>query len=754
MRCTFLMAALVSTFLCTPAAFARRGGGAVFSSPLNLPQLTVAQAQSMFTFLGSFKVPNNGTTGFAFGGGALSVSGTTMYMTSLVYEPVGSSNVNGIGSFAIPAISGSPDYTGGNGPSAGAAVLESPRTIGTMPPTTYTLTSGYTAGSTCAVFSSLPVGIAANAGWYLDFSGGATDDMLVTSVGSCNGASSVGWASGLSTTYTSALSVYEWNPGRIFTNSNAGNEEFTGTLVANGELYITGGGEYDGNCNGQLGWIAMTSPSIGPTWSIVTPSGGSAPSFVPGGYSAAQVSRYFAGPIAPVPSTWQSILGPDYEAGGPSFSVNSCAQPWGPTFQSFNASSVTNSGTPVSITSALGYYDATNEKLSGRAYSGPFPLTTTTGYYPATLTVAPAHNDTSETLSLPTSPVTLVASVATTGEMSVTSFTVGAFSNSGINYTFGGSGTATITSGSTSIDLSAITTGAIGPNETLVLTGTGIPSGTTITTTSGGAGTYTMSAAATATETSESITWEPPGIPSGAYMQPSYDYVPGATLTTGTYWEGDAPTTAISSQTMTLAPTGYPANTAWTMFFSDGSSAVGLVNGATFTPLTPIAGCASGCTTSVTMGPMGDEYHNGYDGQNGGGFIVPGTSTYIAFYDHNYGIQRPKNAENSCDPNSSESWWAPLAPDTRLYQTIGVYLFKISDLQKAIVGSQAPYVAGPYGYLPFPDEANLVPDGCVITTLGNTYANGWNYFDPTDDIWYVAQGGNPTVIDEYRVTPP
>ena len=78
----------------------------------------------------------------------------------------------------------------------------------------------------------------------------------------------------------------------------------------------------------------------------------------------------------------------------------------------------------------------------------------------------------------------------------------------------------------------------------------------------------------------------------------------------------------------------------------------------------------------------------------------------------------------------------------------------MSDLVAAHNGVQQPYTANPYGYMSFPDEANLVPSSCVITTLGNTYAIGWNYFDPATDIWYVETGADPTVIDEYKVTPP
>ena len=677
---------VASLVLCVPAhARHGRGGGLVGgTNPLSLPLLTTAQASTMFQFLGSFTVPSGSFTGLVYGGGALSLSGTTMYMSSLVYEPVAGNEVEGIGSFTPPSTLCS-GYAGGS--TCVATIVSSPSAPGTSPPTTYALTSGYTSGSTCAVFSSLPPGIAANAGWYLAFNGlsSATDDELVTSVGTCNGANSVGWATALSASYSTSVYVYQWNPYALWSNSTGGIQDITGSMVEGGKLYVTGGGEYDGNCTGQLGWIATTSPSLSGTWNAVNTTGQNAVTYI--GRSAAQSSRYLAGPLSITPSIWTSLLGDNFESGGPGFSVVSCAQSWGPAFQSFNVNNVSDSGGAVPVIAALGYYDAANEQIGGRVFSGPFPDQNgySGPYYPATLSTIPAQNDTSETLVLPTTVISFTATVATTGEMNVTAFTSGAFSNNAITYD---------------------------------LTGTGIPTGAT--------------------------------------MQPAFDYSPGATLTTGNYWEGDTPTTAISSETLTATPAGFQGAPAWTVFFSDGSSAIGTINGSTFTPLAPLTGCVSTnpCTTSVTLAPMGDQYFSVYDGQNGGGFIVPGTSTYVAFFDHNYGIQRPKNSKSSCDPSSSESWWTPLYPDTQNYQTIGMYLFNMADLVAGYNGSQQPYAANPYGYLSFPDEANLVPTSCVIGTLGSTYAIGWSYFDAATDIWYVATGRDPTIIDEYKVTPP
>lgn len=770
---TRILILLFAAVLSIPAAQARHGrGGVAASGPLALPLLTSTQAASMFTHLGSFTIPSS--NGFSYGGSAVSVNGSTMYTTSLVYEPVNlpnsTSQVTGVGALTLPSSLCS-GYTGGS--ACTATVNVSPRQPGITPTATYTLTAAPASGATCATFTpSLPAGIAANAGWFLDFSGNsATDDMQITSVGTCNGADSVGWATGLSTSYGISVPVYQWNPeynyittvtpaagdtsitlkslpygvavnagwyiafnntnveeitgisgdtvswanaltsaGGGFTTSTAiyhstpqglcslpggGNMNFTGSLVQNGTLYLTCGGQYDGNNNNQLGWILTAPTNLNGTWGVASPASGTATSYVTGGGTGAEDSRYFAGPVYPVPTIWQPYVGKYFEAGFRSFSVAGTAQPWGPTFQSFDLSTVSPSGTAVSLTSALGYYGTTspvNQQLGGRAFSGPFPDQNgySGPYYPATLSVAPVQNDTSEQIVLPTAQIQFTATVATSGEMNVTAFSTTPFSNSGITYN---------------------------------LTGTSIPSGAT--------------------------------------MQPSFDYAPGATLTTGTYWEGDPPSSAITTpETLTATPNGYQSvggqSTEWTMFFSDGESREGIINSSgvfTFSPA--LTGCTSGnpCTTSVQVAPMGDKWENAYDGQNGGGFIVPGTSTYVAFYVHEYGIQRPRDAESTCGPGSSESWWAPLYPDTQNYQSVGMYLYKMSDIVKGYDGSQQPYVANPYGYMQFPDQSNLFSGSCPGDSLPG-YSGGWEYFDPTDDIWYVAQGGNPTVIDEYRVTPP
>ena len=90
--------------------------GSSTTNPLTLP--LVEPTNFSLSFLGSFKVPpGSSTNAFAYGGEAMSVTGSTMYITGLYYYS--SNGVSGysraIGSIQIPALSGAPVYNGSNG---------------------------------------------------------------------------------------------------------------------------------------------------------------------------------------------------------------------------------------------------------------------------------------------------------------------------------------------------------------------------------------------------------------------------------------------------------------------------------------------------------------------------------------------------------------------------------------------------------------------------------------------------------------
>lgn len=138
----FLYAALLSVlFSCARAA-------TTAVDPLSFP--LVQSSNLSLTFLGSFKVPQGSGAGlFGYGGGAMSVNGTTMYLTGIYYyNSNGSANASAIGSIQIPALSGAPAYDGSN---ATATIITSPVLPGGGggPPA---LNCGQAASSTNCVF--------------------------------------------------------------------------------------------------------------------------------------------------------------------------------------------------------------------------------------------------------------------------------------------------------------------------------------------------------------------------------------------------------------------------------------------------------------------------------------------------------------------------------------------------------------------------------------------------------------------------
>ena len=137
-----------------------------------------------------------------------------------------------------------------------------------------------------------------------------------------------------------------------------------------------------------------------------------------------------------------------------------------------------------------------------------------------------------------------------------------------------------------------------------------------------------------------------------------------------------------------------------------------MVSVATFAPFSALTGCPSSSprTTSVQVDPMGDALYSTYDGDNSGGFIVPGTRTYVAMSLHRYGIMRQHDGESTCGAGSSESWWTSVAPGTNNYQEFELYLYDLKDIVAGANGSQPVYQTSPYAYMALPEQLNLFPE--------------------------------------------
>ena len=248
------------------------------SNPLSLPLLTSAQATSMFTFLGSFALPNSGVNqGVGWNSGALSVNGGTLLIPGLMYDPFNNNlYVGGVGSATIPALTGTPGYTGANGTATITNIPLRPNYSAAAP---YTLTAAPATGATSATLSTLPAGLTVNAGWELKFSDGEVEQITGVS------GNTVSWATGLTGSgITTAAQVAQFEPTYPWGNSSG--DVITGTYDNSGTLYVTGACDYDasGNCN--LGWVVQGT--LATPGADVAPTAGAAVRVA--GYPLPQVS--------------------------------------------------------------------------------------------------------------------------------------------------------------------------------------------------------------------------------------------------------------------------------------------------------------------------------------------------------------------------------------------------------------------------------------------------------------------------------
>lgn len=686
-----ICALLAAAALVPACAYARHGrGGGVAPNPFALPQLTATQASSMFSFLGSATIPD-----------ATSPTGNVYLPSSALYTPDGShmylagaacnpsvvfcdTHSGGIAEITLPASLCS-GYTGGSG--CTAAVDSTPIAPGITPEVSYTLTSGYSAGDTCAVFSSLPPNISANNGWYLYF--GSADNDLVTSVGTCGGANSVGWATALTTAYISTVPVYQWAPVHPWDVTQS-QDATVGTFIAHGQLIVSAAMGYDGACNDTLGFAyTASSAALSPTttWGSINAASLTNASSLWGG-AAPESSRALAGPIVENPSIWQPYFGPAYVAMGQSLSIASCFISQGPAFFALNPADITTAGGTLTATTALAY--STGNGMQNQPLTGPFPLHTTTGYYPAALTAAPSQGSTSVTVSLPTSTVTLTANVsANSSQIDVTAIT-GTLSNSAISYTAND------------------TAGVIPANccGTFTSFAYDYAPGSTLST-----GTYNIGEDSTGAATNDTITLTPGGYWPTAYYKMFFSDGSSAIGTFGTASSGAQ----------------------------------------VFTPTAPLTGCAasSPCNSSVTIAPMGRAWNTGYDGPFGTAIWVPNTSTWMSFSYHLYGPQNGRGSSDICNSGASESYETPLYPDTSPYVQPLLYLYNASDILNGYNGTQPPYVATPYDVLTFPDAANLLnSNGCASQ---NVYQNGFANYYAAGNTLYILRGN---IILAYKLTPP
>lgn len=692
-------------------ATARRGRGTPVSNPFNLSQLQGAGIPGRVQFLGSFLIPHNNTTGFSQSTGSIFVNGNTMYLSGSMYDPWDTSKyaeAAGVGMITMPTLSGTPAYDGSNGtatvPATCSYNINNGLCVPWIPgsytaPANYTWTSAPVTGATSATFTSLPPGLTANAGWYVGFNGTTTVDRLITGVSG----NTVSWGAALPTnTYTTANVVHQWNPTAAC--GNAQGWRIGGTLIANGNLYLTCGTYYDSGSN-QTGWIAETSPSTpGSGWGVMNTVAGQPTEF----------SRFMMGALGNVPPIWQPFFGPAYETGGHALSVISNNTPMGPTFQEFNPTNVLMTANAVPITTGLAYYyqgvptSAYPEQLSGRSFTGPFPQTTTTGYYPATLTAAPSQGATSVTLVLPTGTVTATGNT-TSGQNAIALTAVtGTISNSGIVYNVTDTG------------------GAIPNSDNYFQPSYDYAPGTAL----GAGDTFNLGASATKTLTGDSLTLVPAGYNTG-YWQICFSDGECRTV----HLQGGNTDTPEATVPFPLAGSSDPS---------------------TFAPLT---GCtiAAPCTAAVTMAPLGDNYVTPYDNPYGYGFFWPNTSTFATLTAHLNGPHRGRDAYNICFTGASSSNSIPLKPDTAPTISLEFNLFNASDLYSIAHGSPAPYALNPYATVAFPGASNLFEsNGCLVNESG---ATGWVFFDPTTNILYVAptgsygsQAAGGVVVYEYQIS--
>ena len=172
-------------------------------------------------------------------------------------------------------------------------------------------------------------------------------------------------------TYTdgSGNPLVDWGGGI----SPTGGNNFTGSLVYDGTLYLTGAIGFDSAFPPpQTAWIMSAATNLANA-GFGTPNGASTFNNT--------YPRLFSASMGIVPAIWQRFLGgPAYVIGGNGFSVVSRTSN-GFGFSTFDPATVFSGGGSVTLTELQNYYydglftSANATEVSARSLSGPFPLT-------------------------------------------------------------------------------------------------------------------------------------------------------------------------------------------------------------------------------------------------------------------------------------------------------------------------------------------------------------------------------------------
>ena len=162
---------------------------------------------------------------------------------------------------------------------------------------------------------------------------------------------------------------------------------------------------------------------------------------------------------------------------------------------------------------------------------------------------------------------------------------------------------------------------------------------------------------------------------------------------------------------------------------------------------------AGGCSTAVTVNPMGDNYFSEYDGPVGYGFIVPGSRSLIYISSHEYGPDQVRGG--GCNKNASGSDDAPIAPDTANYDRVQITAYDLAQLYQAQQGKIPVYSITPYAFWSFPNWRVAANASNNCASMNGT---GSFFFDPMTNILYGTFSSNTygygnMIVEEWRVNP-